>query len=234
MLKLAPRAAIVGLSPRADDPDSFLRAEASGLPRRRVSLESVLASRPTHVVRYWGGSPAMARALERRGVRVHTIADATELDGVRTELAAAGAFLGPDAARRAEATVAEMDRTRARAAGAWRGARALYLTPGGYSSGPGTLVDAILRAAGVTNAVRGAAFTPAPTEALVLKPPALVVFGFFDTAAQLGRWSPGRRYAGLGFRRTRTAAALPGSMLGCPAWFAADAAERLAAGAPGR
>lgn len=234
VLRLAPREAIAGLSPRADDPDSLLRSEAAGLPRRRVSLESVLAARPTHVVRYWGGSPTLVRALERRGVRVHTIGDATDLDGVRAELSEAGAFLGPDAVRNAQAVASEMDRKRTAARGAWRGVRALYLTPGGYTSGPGTLVDAVLRAAGMTNAVERAAFAPVPAEALVLNPPAFLVFGFFDTAAQVGRWSPGRRYASLGSLRSRPAVALPGSMLGCPGWFVADAAERLAAEAPGR
>lgn len=234
MLKLAPREEIASLSPRADDPDSLLRNEAVGLPRRRVSLESVLAARPTHVVRYWGGSPTLVRALERRGVRVHTIGDARHLDGVRAELMKAGAFLGPDAIRGAQAAATEMDRKRTAARGAWRGARALYLTPGGYTSGPGTLVDAILKAAGMTNAVERSAFAPVPAEALVLNPPALLVFGFFDTAAQVGRWSPGRRYASLRPLRNAPAVALPGSMLGCPAWFVADAAERLAAEAQGR
>ena len=46
VLALSPRSAIVGLSTRADDPDSRLRALAAGLPLRRTTLESALASRP--------------------------------------------------------------------------------------------------------------------------------------------------------------------------------------------
>lgn len=233
VLKLAPRDAVAGLSPRADDPDSFLRTEAAGLPRRRPTLESVLAARPTHVVRYWGGAPSLVRALERRGVRVHTIADAQDLDSVRGELFRAAEFLGVDEARaRADTAAAAMDADRAAAAGAWRGRTALYLTPGGYTSGPGTLVDAVFRAAGLRNATEANAFAPVPLETLVLRPPALLVFGFFDTAAQVGRWSPGRRYARFRFARGGLAATLPGSTLGCPAWFAADAARRLAQAAP--
>jgi iron complex transport system substrate-binding protein len=233
-LKLAPRAAIAALSPRADDPDSFLRSEARGLPRTRVTLENVLAARPTHVLRYWGGSPQLVRALERRGVKVHTIGDAKDLDGVESETLAAGRFLGGDAVRRATETAAESERKRKAAAGRWRGERALYLTPGGYTSGPGTLIDAILRAAGLRNAARRAAFAPVSAERLLLEPPRLLVLGFFDTATQNGRWSPGRRFERLSFARERTAASLPGSMLGCPAWFAADAALRLGREAPAR
>lgn len=233
-LKLAPRTSIAALSPRTDDPDSFLREAARGLPRTRVSLENVLAVRPTHVIRYWGGSPQLVRALERRGVKVHTVGDAQDLDAVARETTAAGRFLGGDAERRAAEAVEEMERKRASAAGRWRGEPALYLTPGGYTSGPGTLIDAVLRAAGLRNATRGAVFAPAPAERLLLAPPRLLVLGFFDTATQNGRWSPGRRFERLSFARGRTAASLPGSMLGCPAWFAADAALRLAREAPAR
>ena len=44
VLALAPRQAIVGVSPRADAPDSFLRAKAAGLPKRRTTLEAVLGA----------------------------------------------------------------------------------------------------------------------------------------------------------------------------------------------
>ena len=46
VLGLSPREAIVGLSTRADDADSRLRALAVGLPKRRVDLETALAAQP--------------------------------------------------------------------------------------------------------------------------------------------------------------------------------------------
>ena len=53
VLALSPRVSIVGLSTRANDPDSRLRELARGLPLRRTTLESALAARPDLVVRYW-------------------------------------------------------------------------------------------------------------------------------------------------------------------------------------
>ncbi|MGH6993422.1 MAG: ABC transporter substrate-binding protein, partial [Caulobacteraceae bacterium] len=69
VLALSPRADVVGLSERATNADSFLRATAAGLPRRRADLESILAARPAVVVRYWGGDPRLSITLARWGVR---------------------------------------------------------------------------------------------------------------------------------------------------------------------
>jgi len=86
VLALSPRDSIVGLSTRADDPDSHLRALAAGLPLRRTTLESALAARPDLVVRYWGGDPRFVAQLQQRGARVVTIEDATDFGGVRANV----------------------------------------------------------------------------------------------------------------------------------------------------
>ncbi len=51
VLALAPRDSIVGLSYRAVASDSYMRAEAKGLPLRRATFESLVAARPDVVVR---------------------------------------------------------------------------------------------------------------------------------------------------------------------------------------
>src|SRR4051812_21793442 len=73
VMALVPRGDIAALSHRADDADSYLRDQATGLPRRRAGLEPVLASKAQVVVRYWGGDTMLTQALEKRGVRVVTI-----------------------------------------------------------------------------------------------------------------------------------------------------------------
>jgi iron complex transport system substrate-binding protein len=231
VLALAPRAAIAGLSPRADDADSALRARALGLPLRRPTLEAALAAQPEVVVRYWGGDPGLLRELERRGVRVVKIEDATDFAGVRANVRTVARALGAEAG--GEAIVRDMDRKLAAARGAWGERRALYLTPSGFTAGPGTLVDSILRAAGLTNAAARPGFSAAPLERLVLDPPALMVRGFFD-AVQGDRWGAGRNPVLREFGRGRVVADLPGAWLGCPAWFAADASAAIAARAPRR
>lgn len=231
LLALSPRAAIVGLSTRADDADSHLRGLARGLPKRRIDLESALAVRPQVVVRYWGGEPRMVSALEARGVRVVTLGEAHGFEDVRSNIRRVAASLEQEPA--GEAVIARMDRRLGRAAGAWRGASALYLTPGGATAGRGTLVDAILRGAGMTNAETRQGYQTVSLENLALSPPKAVVLGFFDTFQLAGAsWGLGRHRILQRVARERAVASLPGAMLGCPDWSAAEAAELLAARAP--
>lgn len=231
VLAMSPREAIVGLSTRADDADSRLRASARGLPKRRVDLETALAARPQLVVRYWGGEPRLVRALEDRGVKVLTVTDATSFSDVRRNIRQVAAALDQRAA--GEAIVRRMDARLRVSAGAWNGARALYLTPGGVSAGPGTLVDAILTAAGFTNAEARPGFQVVSLEQLALSPPKAVVTGFFDTFQLAGdSWGIGRHRILQRTVARSSVASLPGSMLGCPDWSAAEAVELLAAKAP--
>lgn len=229
VLALRPDAELA-LSPRADDPDAWLREAAAGRRRMRPTLEAAIAFRPDVVVRYWGGEPRLLARLEATGVRVVTIEDATDFNGVRTDIRAVSQALGVPG--RGEALAARMDATlRSAAPDAAAPARsALYLTAGGFTAGKGTLVDAILRAAGYSNAAAGPLFAPVSVERIALFPPARFVLGFFDQAR--GDWrGPGRHPVVQRAARGRVAARLPAAALTCPAWFAADAAAMLKAGA---
>lgn len=231
VLALTPKASIVGLSARADDRDSYLRARAVGVPVRRATTEAVLSIRPDVVVRYWGGDARLEAALVRRGVKVVKIEEATDFNAVRVNIRAVSAALGRSA--EGEALVARMDARLDRARGAWKGAPALYFTPSGFTTGPGSLVDAMLRAAGMTNLATGSTWKPIPLERLVMHPPQAFVLGFFDSfAVAMQRWGPGRHSALKARLPGRTVASLPSSVLGCPAWFAAEGPEMLARAAP--
>ncbi|WP_370650161.1 ABC transporter substrate-binding protein [Brevundimonas sp.] len=229
-LALSPDADLA-LSPRADDPDAWLRTAAAGRRRMRPTLEAAIAFRPDVVVRYWGGEPRLLARLEATGVRVVTIEDATDFDGIRANIRAVAAALGVPG--RGEALAARMDATlpRTAAPGAEPPQRsALYLTAGGFTAGKGTLVDAILKAAGYTNAAAGPFFAPVSVERIALFPPTRFVLGFFDQAR--GDWrGPGRHPVVRRAASGRVAARLPAAALTCPAWFAADAAAMLKAGA---
>ena len=228
VMALAPRSDMAGLSYRSDDADSYLRDQAAGLPRRRATLESVLASRAAIAVRYWGGDELMARGLTARGVKVIKIDDAETFDGVRSNVRHVAAALGRSEA--GEALVAGMDRELASARGAWTGQRAFYLTPGGFTAGPHTLVGAIISGAGLRDAAAGPGYSAVSLERLVSRPPDAFVLGFFDRDSLAGqRWSIGRHEALRRAMAGRTLAELPASILGCPAWFAADGPRALAA-----
>jgi len=231
VVALAPRDQIVGLSKRALNGDSYLRAAAVGLPGRRATLEAILGERATVVVTYWAGDLRLPAALERRGVALVQIDEATNFAGVRADIRKVAAALGRRAA--GEALIGRMDAELAQSRGAWGDARALYLTPGGVTAGQGTLIGAMMAAAGLVSASSASGYAPVPLEALVLNPPAALVLGFFRD------WAGGRQHwsiAGAGYlrdlARRRAIASLPGSMLGCPAWFAADGALALAKARP--
>lgn len=227
-LALAPDADLA-LSPRADDPDSWMRAAAVGRPRLRPTLEAAVGFEPDVVIRYWGGEPRLLAALERRGVRVVQIDDAADMAGVRAVVAQVADAL--DRPARGAALTARMDRRLADAAR--KGARgpALYMTAGGFTAGSDTLVGAILKAAGYRNLAPFGGFGPVSVERIALAPPAHFVLGFFDQIRADWR-GPGRHPVVRRARTGRTVARLPAAALGCPAWFAADAAAMLAESAP--
>ncbi len=105
----------------------------------------------------------------------------------------------------------------------------LYLTSGGDTAGPGTLIDAMLRAAGLRNLAVRPGYQAAPLEKLALDPPAALVEGFFDTGLDsTQRWSIGRQALVRRLTRSRTLVSLRAAVLGCPAWFAGDAVEAIA------
>ena len=231
VLALAPRGEIAGLSKRALNDDSYLRAQAAGLPQVRQTLESVLGARATIAVTYWTADARLPEALRRRGVQVVQIDEAADFPGVRADVRKVSAALGQPAA--GEGLVARMDASLRRSQGAWGGARALYLTPGGFTAGPDTLVGAMLAAAGLVSATPAASYAPVSLESLVMRPPAALVLGFFrDLDGGRQHWTiAGSGYL-RGLVRDRAIASLPGSVLGCPAWFAADGAAALAAARP--
>lgn len=227
VLALATRPSIVGLSPRAGARDSFLQAQSLGLPRRRASSEAVLAADPQLVVAYWGGDARLSTLLARRGIAVVRIGEASSFDGVRANVRRVAAALRQPA--RGEAVIARMDTHLAAAQGAWGARSALYLTPSGFTAGPGTMVDAILTGAGLSDAAAHHGYGPVSMEHLVIDPPSALVLGFFDAfGVAEQQWGPGRHGLLRAMARQRAIARLPASELGCPGWFAADAALALA------
>ncbi len=227
VLALAPRETIVGLSHRAVSPDSYMRASARGLPLRRATFESLVAAKPDVVVRLWGGDTRLTKALDRKGVTTVALDDAADFEALRGNVRKVAVAL--DRRPQGEALIARMDAQLASSAGAGKGRSALYLTPGGFTAGSGTLIDAMLKAAGYSNATKDPYFAPVSLERMVMTPPAAVVLGLFDMArAGSDRWGPGRHAALQKAVKTRTIASLPAAVVGCPGWFAAEGSVALA------
>ncbi len=180
LLDLVPLERIAALSHLASDPDVSAVAErARGLPSTRGEAETVLAFDPDLVLAGTFSTPATLALLERVGQRVVKVPLASDLDGVRSAIRQVAAAVGEGA--KAEAMLADLDRQLAAAqAGQGHGKRhtALVYQVNGLASGPGSLADALLAAAGLANHATtlglGAGGALA-LETLVSRPPDLLV-----------------------------------------------------------
>lgn len=229
VLALVPDATLA-LSPRSDDPDSWMRIAARDHRQVRPTLEAAIGFRPDVVVRSWGGEPRLLGHLEKRGRRVVTLSDASDFAAIRGNIRTVARELGVP--ERGETLIRRMDRRLIDARSVRRGGgSALYLTAGGFTAGAGTLIDSMLKAAGFANAADRPGFGPVSVERIALAPPARFVLGFFDQVRADWR-GPGRHPVVRKAASGRTATRLPAAVLTCPAWFAADGVVMIAAGEP--
>lgn len=233
VLKLVGRDRIAAVSPDAAAEFSYMRAAAAGVRQILPQAEDVLLLNPDLIVRSYGGGPNVAALFKRAGVPVLQLGYAPDLAGIRTVLLDTASGLGEAAQGRAMA--AAFDARLAALKRASMGKSALYVTPGGVTTGPGSIVDEILRAGGLTNFQTAAGWGPLPLERLAYARPDVVAAAFFDTRwNRPDPWSAaahpvvGRALTGL------PTAELPGAWTACGGWFVLDAVERLAHVAEGR
>lgn len=230
VLRFVERDRILALSPDAAKPFSYLRERAAGLPTVPARAEAVLPLRPGLVVRSYGGGPDAAAFFERAGVPVVNLGRALDLEGVMEVTAAAADALGAPGegealAVRMRARLAALPRRNGRKT-------ALYVTPGGVTTGPGSLVHEVLRAAGYDNFEPRPGWRPLPLERLAYGRPDLVVAAFFgDSAVHGGPWSAVRHPLARRLLGEGPTVFLEGAWTACGGWFLIDAVEALAAAA---
>lgn len=229
LLALAAREQIGAVSRGADDDYSHMRNAAAGLRKIRPTLEEVLPLAPDIILRQWGGGAAAP--FSRGGATVVTLGFPEDFEGVEDNLRLAAAALHqePQGEAHIRAMRAELE---ALSADKNTSVRALYVTPGGVTAGAHTMIDAIMRAAGVINiaAENGLSYWPAlPAEALIAEPPDLIVAGFFDSGAEaINYWSAARHPAIRRQLRQTPTVYLPPDLISCAGWFAVDAAKAVA------
>jgi len=230
VLRFAKREEILALSPHARDRYSYMREAAEGLPLVRPRTADILALRPTHVVRSYGGGPRAAQFMERAGVEVVQIGFPETLAEVREEVLRVGGELGGSEAARAVAE--DMDARLAALARSGADRReTLYITPGGVAAGEGTLVHQLMLAAGLANFQDRAGWNPIPLERIAYERPDLVAAGFFEeSASHVDSWSAARHPIALRQLEERPVVRLEGAWTSCGGWFLVDAVEALAKG----
>lgn len=227
VLRFVPARRIAALSVDAGAPYSYLRERARGLPVVHADAEAVLALDPDLVVRSHGGG-VMAPGLYRRlGITLLQLGYPTTLTAVRDQVRRVADALGAAAAGAAEA-----DRMQARLAALARPASnpvaVLYITAGGVTAGPGTLLDELIRQAGLTNRQTAPGWQALPLEALVRRPPALIATGFDpSTVADVHYWSSARSGIVRALLHAVPVVELDDATTSCAGWFALDTVERL-------
>lgn len=226
VLALADPAQILGISTGPDDEFSALRAHARGVPRVRDISEDVLALQPDLVVRVYGGDARTRAFYARLGIATHQVAMANDFADVRAAIRETAATLGHPV--RGDALISRMNAALTAAAGGETAPKTLYFTPGGATTGAGTLMHEILAAAGFVNvaaAAGGFGWQSLPLESLVVSPPELFVTGFFGMrAGHVEHWSTERHPVLRELFRHTPTIHLDGALLSCGAWFMAEAA----------
>lgn len=164
----------------ASDPGtSVLAAEAGRYAVNHGLAEEVFLMQPDLVIAGTYSTRATVALLKRLGIRVEEFQPENSFDDIRANLSRMGVILGRE--QRANELVAELDRRLAALNADKRPdlSVATYYA-NSYTSGAGTLVDAIVKASGLTNiaAELGLSGTARlPLELLVLARPDLLVDG---------------------------------------------------------
>lgn len=181
VVEVADRGQIAALSHYSRDRYSSTIAEvARTLPSTRGTAEEVIALSPDLVITGRPASATLLTTLERLGIRVvqfpvpETVADSL------TQVREVATLMGHP--ERGEAMVGRIEAALAAAEPppGERSVSALVFMPGGFASGPGTLMDEMMRRTGLTNAAGryGLAYSSSvPLERLVADPPELLLSG---------------------------------------------------------
>lgn len=226
VLKFADRAQILALSPDAAKPFSYMREVAIGLSTVKPLAENVLILQPDLVVRSYGGGPGATAFFETAHVPVLNVGYAATLDDIKRVTRDMAAGLG--APEKGEAVVADIE-ARLAVLPDRLSESALYMTPGGVTSGPGSLVDEMMRTAGLSNFEATPGWRDIPLERLAYAQPDVIAAAFFDTESQQKHsWSAMRHPIAKAQLTEVPTVPLDGAWLGCGAWYMVDAVEALA------
>jgi iron complex transport system substrate-binding protein len=226
VLKLADRGDIAALSPDATRAFSYMREEAQGLRQVRPTGEDVLALKPDLIIRTYGGGPEGEAFFKRAGVRVHQIGWGDDFEAVRTNVTAAATAMGQQ--DRGEHIVAAFDHDLA-AITKSPPQSALYLTPSGVTSGPGSMIDAMMGAAGLNNFQTKAGWHPINLEGLIFKQPNIIArVQFGPTSDSLDPWSVVRHPRLQKLVEAVPTAHFDGATTSCTGWFVLDGIKAMA------
>jgi iron complex transport system substrate-binding protein len=231
LMELVDRSRIAAVTHLAADPAvSAIPDKARGLPTTHGGAEDVLRRVPDLVLVGPFGATGTVDLLRRLGRNVVVVPQANDFDGVRVAVRKVAAAVGEEA--KGEAIVAEFDRRLAllRAPSEPRPSAVIYQI-GGSVSGPGSLADAALAAAGLRNMSAAYRLTrggQVSLETLVAEPPDLLVLSTNSDEYRTVLAENLRHPALRKLRQQHPSLMLPWRYWLCGTPHVAEAAERLA------
>jgi iron complex transport system substrate-binding protein len=230
LLMLADREEIASLSYHGANPNfSYYWKRARGLPVNRGQAEELLAAQPTLVLGGTFSNPATQHLLEKLGTRVVPLDVASDFAGIRAQTLAVAEALGHP--ERGRVLVAELDRRLAALGRPARRPLAAVYQENGITAGRGTLVDAVIEAAGYENLAARlglSSYAALPLEELVLHRPQLLITSLETTdAPSLARQTLDHP-ALEALARDAVQVTIPAALWVCPGPYTVEAAERLA------
>lgn len=227
VLKLVDRDRILAVSPDAEADYSYMRAAAVGVPNVRPLAEDALILKPDLIVRSYGGGPNAAAYFERAGIPVLNVGWAGDIEGVKRVISEMAEGLGES--DRGGAVIAEMDARLASINLNSRSPTALYVTPTGVTSGPGSLIHEMILAANLENYQAAPGWRSLPLERLAYEQPDLVATAFFDSrVSHMDAWSAMAHPIARAQMKNRPTVPLDPAWTVCGGWFLVDAVEALA------
>ncbi|WP_321337490.1 ABC transporter substrate-binding protein [Breoghania sp.] len=161
------------------DPEmSAMTRQAQAYPLNHAQAEEVFLMRPDVVLASAYTSRTTVTLLRRLGFQVEEFQPATSFDDIRANIRRMGTLLGREA--RAEELVAQIDEDLAHTVGKPSGKRAALVFANSFTAGSGTLTQAIVEAAGLSNVAAETGVVGSarmPLESLIMANPDLVVSG---------------------------------------------------------
>jgi len=231
VLALADEGQILALSPNATGPFSYHHDLAANYPTHDGSAESVLAFAPDVAVRTGVGDFALSTMLQRVNVNLLATGLPDTLAGMKADLRAYGEAL--DQSARAEAMIADMERRLLayRDFGGGHKLRAIYLSPGGSTTGARTFLGEVLMLAGLRNLMSEKGLTgwgQVDLEQLVIDPPDVIVGSFFDARTGMAdAWRLADHPAMQHVMEEGLFISVPSRFLACPAWMMLDGVDYI-------
>jgi iron complex transport system substrate-binding protein len=231
VLRLADRDAIASVTWLSQDPrDANMTEAAKGLPVNHGLAEEALFFHPDLVLAGPLTERSTVALLGEVGAPIVEFSVPETLEGVRRQIRDVAAAIGEP--ERGEALVADIDRRLARISidpdRAPLGA--IILRPNGFTVGPGSLVDEILRRAGMTNLAAGldiGAYQQIPLERLArLDADVLILDSEGFAAPSLATEALSHPIVAALSRRMKVVA-LPSRLWTCAGPALVDAVERL-------